>query len=97
MDDLDEIKSTSVPYLVHEENMVRMERTIHKLWVLCLALLICLVGTNAGWIYYESQWEVVSDTQNYEITSSDNGNAVFNQNGEVRINGIGESNEDPTD
>ena len=38
------------------------ERTIKKLWVIIILLIVLLVGTNAGWIYYESQFEDVTTT-----------------------------------
>ena len=46
-----------VPYIVHESAMARDERTIRRLWVLLLVMLVMLVGTNGLWIYYESQFE----------------------------------------
>lgn len=48
-----------VPFIVHESAMARMERTVKRLWILLILLAVFLVGTNAAWIYYESQWEVV--------------------------------------
>lgn len=33
--------------------------TIKKLWVIIILLIVLLFGTNAAWIVYESQWEVV--------------------------------------
>ena len=51
-----------VPYIVHESAMARQERTIKRLWILAIILILLFVGTNAGWIYYESQWEVVEET-----------------------------------
>ena len=52
-----------VPYIVHESIMARMERTIKRLWILCILLVLLLVGTNAGWVYYESQWQSVRQTK----------------------------------
>lgn len=52
-----------VPYMVHEDDMARQERTIKRVWILCIILIIALIGTNAGWIYWESQWEDVVVTQ----------------------------------
>lgn len=45
-----------IPFIVHESDMVRMERTNRRVWILCIILIITLIGTNAGWIYYESQF-----------------------------------------
>ena len=46
----------SVPYIVHEGDMARLERTNKRLWILSIMLVLLLVGTNAGWIYYENQF-----------------------------------------
>ena len=45
----------TIPYYVAEGMMDRQSATIKKLWIICLLLIILLVGTNAMWIYYESQ------------------------------------------
>lgn len=68
----------SVSYYVHEEMMVRQERTIKRLWVLCIIIFIAFVLSNAFWIYYESQWEVVetvttTSTQEVDQDSGDGG------------------------
>ena len=46
----------SVPYIVHEASMARMERQAKRLWIAVLLLIVMLVGTNAAWLYYESQF-----------------------------------------
>lgn len=46
-----------ISYAAHEGMMARMERTIRRLWVLCIILIILLAGTNAAWIYYENSFE----------------------------------------
>ena len=46
-----------VPYIVHESIMARMERTIRRLWILCIILILLLAGTNGAWIYYENSFE----------------------------------------
>lgn len=57
----------TIPYFCHEGDMARAERTIKRLWILCILLIILLVGTNAGWIYYESQFtDEVTVTQDAE-------------------------------
>lgn len=52
-----------VPLILHEAIMSHMERTIRRLWILCIVLLIALVGTNAAWIIYENQFEDIVITQ----------------------------------
>ena len=55
-----------VPYVVHEADMARQERTIKRLWILLLVMLVLLVGTNGAWIYYENSFEDISITQENE-------------------------------
>ena len=80
----------SVPYVVHESAMARAERHTKALvWVIVL-LIVLLVGTNAGWLWYESQFEVVEETttETYTIdqdAKTGNNNSVIN-GGEV-VNG----------
>ena len=46
----------SVPYVVHESAMARAERNTKALvWVVVL-LIVLLVGTNVGWLIYNSQF-----------------------------------------
>ena len=42
----------SVPYIVHEASMARMEGQIKRLWITVLALTVMLVATNGAWIWY---------------------------------------------
>lgn len=77
-----------IPFVVLEDNMVRMDRIIKRLWVLCILLVLMLVGTNAAWIYYESQWQVIESTE--EVTQDaqwDSGDVVLNGTGEVNYYG----------
>lgn len=58
-----EEKSAQIPYYVHEGEMARAERTQKRLWIVIIILILVLVGTNAGWIIYESQFEDIYVTQ----------------------------------
>lgn len=84
----------NVPYIVYEETMVKFERTIKRLWVLGIILIICLVLTNSLWVYYESQWEVVETTTVTQDLDAHHGDAIINDG--VHINGESEtdSNQD---
>ena len=60
----------SVPYAVLE-----LEDRKHKrLWVVILVLIVALLGTNAGWIYYENQFQDVVTT--IEAEQDGNGNNI---------------------
>ena len=52
----------SVPYIVHESSMARMERTFKRLWITILTLIFLFVGSNCAWLWYNSQFEVVETT-----------------------------------
>lgn len=69
-------KPDSVPYVVHESNMARMERQTKRLWITILVLIFLLVGTNCAWLWYESQFEIVETTQEV-IQEADNGENHF--------------------
>lgn len=62
-----------IPYIVHEGDMARQERTIKRLWILCILLIILLCGSNAAWFYHESQYEDVVTTTQEVIQDNDNG------------------------
>ena len=71
----------NVPFIVHESIVASMERTIKRLWVLCVIMFLSLVISNALWIYYESQFEDVVTTQSItqDVTqdSGDGGSNTF--------------------
>ena len=90
---MDKELNKTVPYFVVEGEMARMERVNHRLWILCILLLAILLATNAGWLYYESPWEYVDVNESYELNTGDNGNAIYNGSGDVRIYGDSESDE----
>ena len=54
--------SESVPYIVHEASMARMERQAKRLWITVLTLIVILVATNGAWIWYESQFSDIETT-----------------------------------
>lgn len=81
-----------VPYVAHEADMARQERTIKRLWILLLVMLVLLVGTNGAWIYFESQF--VEESCTFEANTDDGGTAIANGDGEVYYYGEGESNQE---
>lgn len=74
-----------IPYFCHEGEMARAERTIKRLWILCILLIVLLVGTNIAWIHYENQFQdEVTITQ--EADTTDGGDAIVNNGGGI-VNG----------
>ena len=56
----------------------QMERTIRRLWILCIILTALLVGSNIAWLVYESQYETVAQTTTQEVNQeNDNGNNIM--------------------
>lgn len=55
-----------VPYIVHESILARMERTIKRLWILCIIMFTALVISNGLWLYYESQFVTVETEETVE-------------------------------
>lgn len=54
----------------------QMERTIKRLWILCIILLVLLVGTNIAWWRYESQFATVSETTTTQEVNQEGDNNV---------------------
>ena len=53
----------SVPYIVHESSMARMERQVKRLWISLVVCIAMLFACNAGWLIYESQFETIAYEQ----------------------------------
>ena len=75
----------SVPYIVHESSMARMERQIKRLWITILVLIFMLVGTNGAWLWWNNQWETV---ESWEITQENEGgnNNYIGNDGDITNN-----------
>lgn len=76
--------SAIIPYYAHESAMCRLERANKRLWIIVLILILALVGTNAGWIVYESQFtdEVITqevDTGFGTAVVSGTGDAIYGE------------------
>ena len=77
-------------YLEHEAMLARQERTIRRLFILAILLIILLVGTNAAWIWYEAQFEDSVTSVQQEV-DTETGAAYVAGMGDIRI---GESETD---
>ena len=69
----------TVPFIVHEGMMARAERTAKRLWITILLLIVLLVGTNAGWIWYCNQWETVESWEIMQENDGANNNFIGNE------------------
>ena len=67
-----------VPFIVHEADMARMERTNKRSNVLCIILAVLLLTSWGGFIWYESQFETVTETTTQEVwQETDDGDNQF--------------------
>ena len=75
----------NVPYVVHESAMARSERHNKRLWIIILVLIGALIASNLAWIIYNSQFEVVEETMEANVTQeNDNGdNNYIGNNGDI--------------
>lgn len=82
-------KTTAVPYLVYEGEMARSERNLKRLWITVILLICLLVGSNVGWLIYESQFEEIVVAQD----NADGYNSYIGRDGDI-TNGAPD-NQDP--
>lgn len=52
-----------VSFVAFESMKATMERTIRRLWILAIILVLLLFGSNAAWIYYENSFTDETITQ----------------------------------
>ena len=64
-------RKTEVPYIMHESAMARHERTIKRLWILLIILVLALVGSNLAWVMYEQSFEDISVEQEVDTGEGD--------------------------
>ena len=75
-------KLASIPYFAHEGEMNRAERANKRLWIIIIILIVALVGTNAGWIIYESQFIETETTIDQQVDTGV-GTAVVSGTGDA--------------
>lgn len=70
-----------IPFYAHEAETARLERTIKRLWILCILIFLCFVGSNGAWIWYESQF---MDVQTAVAMDAENGvNNYIGNDGDI--------------
>lgn len=81
---------TTIPYIVHEGTMVRMERQIRRITVALIISVILMFISNALWLYAWTQYDY-SSTQSVDIDGKQ-GNANYVENGGSIVNGTDTDN-----
>lgn len=69
---------TNVPYVVHESAMARAERQAKRLVAVIILLIVLLVGSNIGWLVYESSFDDMTETYTVEQDGAETNNSVIN-------------------
>lgn len=77
----------SVPYIVHESSMARMERHIKRLWIAVIVAVCLLFASNAAWLLAWTSYDYAS----YEAITDNGGDAnIVGNDGDI-YNGYGEA------
>lgn len=84
-----------VSYIYFESTTARMERSNRRLWIVIIILIVALIGTNAGWIYYESQFQTVETST--QIEAQQDGGINIVGGGDVNYGAESESHNEDTD
>ena len=70
-----------IPYIVHESEVARLERTIKRLFVIVIVLIAVVFLSNAIWLYAWNQYEYEDQQISYE--QDGNGANVIGTDNEV--------------
>lgn len=62
--------------LAYEANAARQERTIKRLWIIVIIMIAITVFSNLGWLYYESQFEIVDENTTTTIDAEQDGTGM---------------------
>ena len=77
-DDMTNVVMSSADWQRNEQRHLRREKRLIAIIVLVIVL---LVGSNVGWLIYNSQFETVETTEQYEIQQNADGgnnNSIIN-------------------
>lgn len=66
-----------MPIAQHEKDQNRLMKIIKWLVAVIALLIVLLVGSNVGWLIYQSQFEVVEETYQEVIQDAENGENHF--------------------
>ena len=54
-----------VPYIAHEAEVARLERTIKRLTVIIILAVALIFASNAMWLYFFNQYDIVGEDYSY--------------------------------
>ena len=86
----DKSKPADVTYAVFESTMTRQHIISKRLIAVIILLIVLLVGSNCAWLWYESQFEIVTETYEVEQDTDIGNNNCIIKGGEIN-NGTSEN------
>lgn len=84
-----------IPYIAYESALARHERTVKRMIVSMVILVLLLVISNACWLYVLSGYEFVDETTTTTVTQDGKGQNVYGNGNNVN-NGAEDSNKTET-
>ena len=78
-----------MPIAQHEKEQQRLTEIIKRLVIANAIIFIFAISSNAFWVWKEIRYKDVETTteETFEIDADNGGNAVYNEDGSVNING----------
>ena len=74
---IESLSENKLAYMIYESGMARLERTVTKLTVIVILLILMLFGSNLAWVIYENQFEeITTKTEIQQEVSTGEGNAT---------------------
>ena len=75
-----------MPIAQHEKDQNRLMSIIKRLIAVIVILILLLVGTNVGWLIYNSQFEVVEESTTITQENAEGYNNYIGNDGDI-VNG----------
>ena len=79
---MDNAKPEIISYYEHEAEIARSELHARRWMIATLIAFVAFVGSNVGWLVYESQYQAV-ETETYTAESDGGSVAISNKEGTI--------------
>lgn len=76
---LDKVEKQFEESTLAMEMLRELKKSSQHKFIIILILIFALIGTNIGWLIYESQFETVSDTEQVIEDIDEPTNSIFTQ------------------
>ncbi len=87
----------SVPYIVHESSMARMERQVKRGWIALIVSVMLLFSSNVLWLAAWVSYDYSSETEEYIYQQDGEGTNIIGDSNEVNNGAEGYYSEEETD